>query len=79
MKNGTYTAWLYNRILKPQSGLGGLKLTFADALRDQIRDVDAVAGGGIIDDATVKVQRFADGGRSSPNERRLHRLILCVR
>lgn len=62
VKNGTYTAWLYNRIIKPQSGLGGLKLTFADALRDQIRDVDAVAGGGIIDDATVKVQRFTDGG-----------------
>lgn len=62
VKNGTYTAWLYNRLLKPQTGLGGLKLQFADALRDQIRTVDAVSGGGIIDDDTVKVRRFADGG-----------------
>ncbi len=62
VKSGRYTAWLYNRILKPTSGLTGLKLTFADALRDQIKNVDAPAGGGLIDDATVKVKRYTDGG-----------------
>lgn len=62
VKSGTYTAWLYNRIIRPQTGLVGTKLAFALALRDQIRDVDAPAGGGLIDDETVKVRRFADGG-----------------
>ncbi|MCK9588465.1 MAG: hypothetical protein WC076_04935 [Terrimicrobiaceae bacterium] len=62
VRSGRYTAWLYNRILKPQSGLTGLKLTFADALRDQIKNVDAPAGGGIFDDASVLVKRYTDGG-----------------
>lgn len=66
VRNGTYTAWLYNRILKPQTGLVGVKLTFADALRDQIATVDAPAGGGLFDDATVLVQRFTDGGLVVP-------------
>lgn len=66
VKNGTYTAWLYNRILKPQSGLTGSKLTFANALRNQIRDFDATAGGGLIDDATVFVKRSTDGGDVVP-------------
>lgn len=65
-RNGTYTAWLYNRILKPQTGLSGLKLDFADTLRDQIKNVDAPAGGGIFDDDSVKVQRFTDGGLVVP-------------
>lgn len=62
VKNGTYTAWLYNRILKPQSLTSGPVFDFANSLRDQIRNVDAPAGGGIIDDATVKVKRTTDGG-----------------
>lgn len=66
VRNGKYTAWLYNRILKPQSGLTGLKLTFANALRDQIKNVDAPSGGGLFDDATFKVQRFTDGGLVVP-------------
>lgn len=66
VKNGSYTAWLYNRILKPQSGLDGLKLTFADALKEQIATVDAPSGGGLFDDDTVKVQRFTDGGLVVP-------------
>ncbi|MFZ4593011.1 MAG: hypothetical protein ACOYOF_02055 [Verrucomicrobiaceae bacterium] len=66
VKNGTYTAWLYNRIIKPQSGLSGDKLTFANALRDQIATVDAPAGGGFFDDATVLVKRFTDGGDVVP-------------
>ena len=66
VRNGSYTAWLYNRLLKPQSGLSGIKLQFADALATQIATVDAVAGGGLIDDASVKVRRFADGGDVVP-------------
>lgn len=66
VKNGTYTAWVYNRILKPQTGLSGTPLTFANALRDQIKTVDAPAGGGLFDDASVFVQRFTDGGAVVP-------------
>ena len=66
VQNGRYTAWVYNRILKPQTGLVGFKLTFANALRDQIKNVDAPAGGGLFDDANFKVQRFTDGGLVVP-------------
>lgn len=66
VQNGTYTAWLYNRILKPQSGLTGTKLTFANALRDQIKNTDATAGGGLFYDSNFKVQRFTDGGLVVP-------------
>ena len=66
VRSGKYTAWLYNRILKPQSGLAGLKLTFANALRDQIRNVDAPSGGGLFDDASFKVFRSTDGGLVIP-------------
>jgi hypothetical protein len=66
VRNGRYTAWLYNRILKPQTGLSGLKLTFANSLRDQIKNTDAVAGGGLLNDASFKVQRYTDGGLVVP-------------
>lgn len=66
VRNGKYTAWLYNRILKPQSGLTGLKLTFADALRDQVKTVDAPFGGGLFDNGDFKVKRFTDGGLVVP-------------
>jgi hypothetical protein len=66
VQNGKYTAWVYNRILKPQSGLVGLQSTFADALRDQIKNVDAPSGGGLFDDASFKVTRSADGGLVTP-------------
>lgn len=66
VKNGTYTAWIYNRILKPQSGLSGDKLAFANVLRDQIKNVDAPSGGGLFDDASVFVQRTTDGGPVVP-------------
>ncbi|MBU6302492.1 MAG: hypothetical protein KGS60_13135 [Verrucomicrobia bacterium] len=69
VQNGTYTAWVYNRILKPQSGaanaLTGTKLTFANALRDQIRNTDA-ATSGLKDDASVFVKRSTDGGDVVP-------------
>jgi hypothetical protein len=66
VRTGRYTAWLYNRILKPQSGLAGLKLTFANALRDQVKNVDAPFGGGLFDDASFKVFRSTDGGLVTP-------------
>lgn len=67
VKNGTYTAWLYNRILKPAGGVtNSVAATFADALRDRIRDFDAPSGGGLFDDATVKVRRSTDGGLVIP-------------
>ncbi|MES2659595.1 MAG: hypothetical protein V4689_13340, partial [Verrucomicrobiota bacterium] len=66
VRTGKYTAWLYNRILKPQSGLTGLKLTFANALRDRVKNFDAPSGGGLFDDAAFKVQRSTDGGLVTP-------------
>lgn len=66
VRNGTYTAWLYNRILKPQTGLTGAKLTFANALRDRVRDFDAPSGGGLFNDASFLVKRFTDGGLVVP-------------
>lgn len=68
VRSGRYTAWLYNRILKPQSGLTGTKLTFANALRDQIRNVDAPSGGGLFDDASFRVFRSTDGGLVTPRQ-----------
>jgi hypothetical protein len=66
VRNGTYTAWLYNRILKPASGLPTFKQQFADALRDRIRDFDAPSGGGLFNNASFLVKRFTDGGLVVP-------------
>ena len=66
VQNGKYTAWLYNRILKPTSGLTGTKLTFANALRDRLKNFDADTGGGLFDDSTFKVRRTTDGGLVVP-------------
>jgi hypothetical protein len=60
VQSGRYTAWLYNRIIKP-SDLTGFKLAFANALVTQIRNTSATQGGGILE-STLKVQRFTDGG-----------------
>lgn len=65
VRNGTYTAWLYNRILRPQSGLVGVPASFATALATQIKTVDATNGGGIIE-STLNVVRSADGGPVTP-------------
>jgi len=66
IQNGRYTAWVYNRILKPQSGLTGLQLTVANALRDRITNFDATAGGGLKNDAAFLVKRSTDGGLVTP-------------
>lgn len=60
VQSGRYTAWLYNRIIKP-SDLNGFKLAFANALVNQIRNTSATQGGGILD-STMNVQRSTDGG-----------------
>ncbi len=65
VRSGKYTAWLYNRLLKPSS-LVGFEETFADALANQIATVDAPAGGGLFNDGTFRVQRFTDGGLVVP-------------
>ena len=64
--NGKYTAWLYSRMDRRQSGLAGLPLTFANSLRDQIRNSDAVAGGNLKNDAGFFVMRSTDGGLVVP-------------
>lgn len=74
IKSGRYTAWLYNRILRPQGGVAdkegdptpGFRAGFVDALSARIKTVDAAVGGGIVDDSSVKVQRFEDGGLVFP-------------
>lgn len=64
VRQGKYTAWVYSHLLYPSS-FSGLKRQFADALANQVKTVDAVAGGGILID-TVKVQRFSEGGNVTP-------------
>ncbi|MCE9586908.1 MAG: hypothetical protein K8R57_01165 [Verrucomicrobia bacterium] len=60
VQSGRYTAWLYNRIIKP-SDLTGFKLAFANALVTRIKNTSATQGGGILE-SSLNVQRFTDGG-----------------
>jgi len=64
LKNGSYTPWLYNRIIKRSGELedDSVKATFFGELRDQILNYDAVAGGGILLDSALRVERYTDGG-----------------
>jgi hypothetical protein len=70
VKNGLYTAWLYNRFLRPKDENWTSTPTaksFSFALRDYIRD--SVAGtvpGGLFHDETFKVSRAADGALITP-------------
>lgn len=75
VRNGLYTAWLYNRFLYPSSWLttspATTQISFGYALRDRIRDFDAPAGGGLLHEvnpvgASFKVQRATDGGLVIP-------------
>lgn len=70
VRNGKYTAWLYNRIVKSPTFESlpdtDVKKGFSNALRDQIFDVDAVVGGGIKIDSNFKVERTEDGGAVTP-------------
>ncbi|MBB5033760.1 hypothetical protein [Prosthecobacter vanneervenii] len=72
VKNGSYTAWVYNRIIRrpgsaadPSSAASTVR-DFANALRDQILNVDATNGGGILIDSTFRVARYTDGGLVIP-------------
>ena len=64
VQNGSYTFWsyehLYYRTADSSTGKGG----FAEALATQIKGTDASASGVTI--ASMKVQRFSDGGVVSP-------------
>jgi hypothetical protein len=64
VREGRYTAWVYSHLLY-RSSLDAGKKAFADTLATQIKNVDAVAGGGILID-TMKVQRFSEGGNVTP-------------
>ncbi|MDX2081456.1 MAG: hypothetical protein SFU53_11800 [Terrimicrobiaceae bacterium] len=66
VQSGRYTAWLYNRLLRPQSGLTGLKADFATALANEIKANTATEGGGIKNDASFRVRRTTDGGLVIP-------------
>lgn len=69
VRQGKYTFWVYNRILKPSAGLTGIVNAFHDTLRDQILNVDATANGGLrVNDPAhpFAVERYTDGGLVSP-------------
>jgi len=66
LSNGKYTAWLYSRMDRRQTPLTGLYLTFANTLRDQIINTDAIQGGNLKNDASFFVMRNTDGGLVLP-------------
>lgn len=63
IRNGAYTFWGYEHI-QWGSGVTGSKLTAANALKTQIKNVDYFASG-LADDTNMRVQRTADGGTIS--------------
>ena len=68
VRNGKYTAWVYNRILARSDGLGLTDSTiskFHDDLRDVILGTTATENGGILL-STLNVERFTDGGLVTP-------------
>ncbi|MDB6007304.1 MAG: hypothetical protein JWR15_4291 [Prosthecobacter sp.] len=71
VKNGTYTAWVYNRIIRrpgsPASANSGTSIVrnFANALRDRILTVDGAQGGGILV-GDLRIERYTDGGLINP-------------
>ncbi|MFA7344638.1 MAG: hypothetical protein WC003_10060 [Terrimicrobiaceae bacterium] len=68
VRNGYYTAWVYNRILARSDNVGLEDATtslFHDQLRDEILNTTATENGGILL-GTLNVERFADGGLVTP-------------
>lgn len=61
--NGSYTMWGYENIMW-RSSLAGDKLTFGNALKNQIIAVDYFAAG--LSVTSMRVNRFVDGGNVSP-------------
>lgn len=70
VKNGLYSAWLYNRFLRPKTEnwtSSQVAKDFSFALRDYIRiSVAGTVPGGIFHDSNFKVERSADGGLVTP-------------
>ena len=69
LQNAAYTPWLYNRIIKRSGELedNSLKANFYTALRNQILNYDASAGGGILLNSFVHAVRYTDGGIVYPD------------
>lgn len=61
VEEGKYTFWGYEH-LDYKSTLGGVKRTFADALRDQIKTSTSATLSPNVALSDMQVQRFADGG-----------------
>lgn len=70
VRNGLYSAWLYNRFLRPKDEnwtSTPIAKQFAFSLRDYVRDqVAGTVPGGLFHDNNFKVQRDADGGLIAP-------------
>jgi hypothetical protein len=64
VRQGKYTAWLYEHVLTPP-GISGIQASFATALTNQIRDVDAGVAGIFLN--TVKVGRTGEGELITPD------------
>lgn len=70
LQGGQYTAWVYNRLIRkpgsPSTSTANTVGKLADALKTQITTVDAVQGGGLLNNAAFKVKRSTDGGLVVP-------------
>lgn len=74
VKNGTYTLWLYNRIVRPEGGVvnrpgdpvPGIRSAFVNALAAKIRTVVSVNDGIALSDVNLKVHRQGDGDVVKP-------------
>jgi hypothetical protein len=67
VREGRYTLWSYEHLYYNSATAtgGGVKKTFADALANQIKSVDASISGIFVD--TMNVSRQIEGGLVSPN------------
>lgn len=70
VQGGQYTAWLYNRLIRrpgsPSTSTATTVGKLAEALKTQISTVDAVVGGGLLNNSAFRVKRSTDGGLVVP-------------
>jgi hypothetical protein len=64
VRQGKYTAWLYEHVMTPP-GISGIQAQFATALTNRIRDFDAGVAGIFLD--TMKASRTGEGQLVTPN------------
>lgn len=60
VREGQYTAWLYTRVIYDDA-LGGIQRQLADAVADQVINVNGSTGGGILI-GTLQVERTVESG-----------------